>query len=203
MAPDMDDSERELEARRVERAQRTALYEAVKDTMHQGARRGIHAITACTPNEDDVGDIVYDAFCEFEKMNQDELSSPQGMANHVAFQRGRDRGRKIIKQREQIDLVSQDRALLGDLEFREVDAQLAQQREELARMASECLAALPADQQAVVTATLMESMRLSDWALREGKSHQAASRQRTRALESLLRCVNRKRRSQQDGKEQK
>jgi DNA-directed RNA polymerase specialized sigma24 family protein len=203
MAPDMDDSERELEACRVERAQRTALYEAVTDTMHQGARRGIHAITACTPNEDDVGDVVYDAFCEFEKKNQDELRSPQGMAYQVAFQRGRDRGRKIIQQREQIDLVSKDRALLGDLEFREVDAQIAQRREALARTASECLPALPADQQSVVAATVMESTRLSDWALREGKSHQAASRQRTRALESLRRCVNRKRRSQQDGKEQK
>jgi DNA-directed RNA polymerase specialized sigma24 family protein len=125
------------------------------------------------------------------------------MAYQVAFQRGRDRGRKIIQQREQIDLVSKDRALLGDLEFREVDAQIAQRREALARTASECLGALPADQQSVVAATVMESMRLSDWALREGKSHQAASRQRTRALESLRRCVNRKRRSQQDGKEQK
>lgn len=203
MAPDMDDSERELKARRVERAQRTALYEAVKDTMHQGARRGIHAITARPANEDDVVDAVVVAFCEFEKKNHGELHSPQGMAYRIAYQRGRDRGRKLIRQREKIDLVAEDRALMGELEFREVDAQIAQRREELARTAIECLAALPADQQSVVTATVMESMRLSDWALREGKSHQAASRQRTRALESLRRCVNRKRRSQQDGKEQK
>jgi DNA-directed RNA polymerase specialized sigma24 family protein len=90
------------------------------------------------------------------------------MAYRIAYQRGRDRGRKIIQQREQIDLVSKDRTLMGELEFREVDAQIAQRREELARTAIECLAALPADQQSVVTATVMESMRLSDWALREG-----------------------------------
>ncbi|KQH76285.1 hypothetical protein AO501_29110 [Mycobacterium gordonae] len=203
MAPDIDASEREPEARRAARARRTALYESVKDPIHHAARRGIHAITACTPNEDDVVEVAYDAFCEFEKKNRDELSSPQGMAYQIAFQRGRDRGRKIIRHREQIDLLCKEPTLQGELEFREVDAQLAQRRDEMARTAIECLAALPADQQSVVTATVMESMSLSDWALREGKSHQAASRQRGRALESLRRCVDRQRRGQQDGKEQK
>jgi RNA polymerase sigma factor (sigma-70 family) len=201
MAADTDDSERMLEASQAGREQRTALYEAVTDTMHQGARRGIAAITARPPNEDDVGDVVYEAFCEFEKMDPNELRALRGMAHHLAFQRGRDRGRAIIRQREKINKLSEDRALVGELEFREVDVQIAQRREVLARTAIECLEALPADQQSVVAATVMESMSLSDWALREGKSHQAASRQRTRALESLRRCVSGELRSQQDGKE--
>lgn len=108
MAADMDDSERELEARRVKRTMRAALHEAFASTLHQGARRGIHAITASPPNEDDV---VFDAVCEFEKMNQDELSSPLGMAYRLAFQRGRNRGRKIIQRRVKIDLFSEGRAL--------------------------------------------------------------------------------------------
>jgi DNA-directed RNA polymerase specialized sigma24 family protein len=201
MAAETDDSERVLEAWRAGRVTRTALYEAVADTLHQGARRGITATIAQPANEDDVGNVVYDAFCELERKDPLELRSLLGMANRIAFQRGRDRGRTIVKERENIKTLVQDPALHGELEFHDEDLQVAQRREVLAQIATECLDGLTAEQRSVVAATVMEPMSLSDWALREGKSHQAASRQRTRALEALHRCVDRKLRSQQDGKE--
>ena len=199
MDADTDDSEWVLDEWRAGRVERRALYEAVTETMHQGARRGIAAITAMRANDDDVWEVVYEAFCEFEGKDPLGLRSLLGLAHQIAFQRGRDRGRKIIREREKIDQLSEDRALQGELEFHDVDVQLAQRREVLARMATACLDALTADQRSVITATVMEPMSLSDWALREGKSHQAASRQRARALESIHRCVEQKLRSQRGG----
>lgn len=200
MAAETDDSERVLEAWRAGRVERAALYDAVREAMYQGARRGIGSIISNPPNEDDVGDVVFEAFCEFEGVDPLGLQSMLGFAKHLAFQRGRDRGRAIIREREKITGLTKDRAVQTELEFGDVDVQLAQKREVLARLATECLDSLTVEQRSVVTATVMEPMSLSDWALREGKTHQAASRQRARAIESLRRCVDHKLRSQQDGK---
>jgi DNA-directed RNA polymerase specialized sigma24 family protein len=199
MDVDADDPERLLEGWRAGRVQRRDLYRAVREAMHQGARRGIGWVLAADPNEQDIEDVVYDAFLEFEAKDPLEVDSLVGLAKHMARLRGIDRGRAIIRERRNIMSELTDRAYQADLEFAADDVRLAGEREVLSRDASDCLASLPADQLSVVTATIMERMSLSDWALNEGKTHQAASRQRTRALESLKRCVQANVRRRQDG----
>lgn len=199
MDADADDPERMLEAWRTGRVERRDLYVAVREAMHQGARRGIGWVLAADPDEQDVGDVVYDAFCELEAKDAFEIHSLVGLARHIARLRGIDRGRAIIRERRNIASELTDRAYQADREFVVDDVRAAGEREVLARYAADCLASLPEDQQSVVTATIMERTSLSDWALSEGKTHQAASRQRTRALDSLKRCVQAKIRSRRDG----
>jgi hypothetical protein len=80
-------------------------------------------------------------------------------------------------------------AITDDPQFRDDDIRAAAAREVLVGHALDCLATLTDEQRDVVGATIMGHESLSDWALRNGKTHQAASRQRSRALEALHQCV--------------
>jgi hypothetical protein len=81
-----------------DRAQRTALYRALREPMYQAARRGIGLITASNPDPQDVENAVYVAFLEFERMlaREARIRSPKGMAKTIALCRGKDIGRKVI-----------------------------------------------------------------------------------------------------------
>jgi DNA-directed RNA polymerase specialized sigma24 family protein len=87
-----------------------------------------------------------------------------------------------------VDLIVTD-----DPQFQDDDVRAAAAQEVLISHALDCMEVLTEEQRDVVRATIMGHASLSDWALRNGKSHQAASRQRTRALEALHRCVQSKR----------
>jgi RNA polymerase sigma factor (sigma-70 family) len=192
MTANAGDPEQALEEWRAGRVARRDLYVAVREAMWQGARRGISRITSAEADVQDVEDVVYDAFCEFELQNPNEIQSLRGFAAHIARQRGCDRGRAILRELKKQTVVLADPAYKADLEFADVDAQLAEQRAVLADLAMECLDTLTDEQRSVVEDTIMARMSLSDWALRAGKSHQAASRQKLRAIDSLSRCVDRK-----------
>jgi DNA-directed RNA polymerase specialized sigma24 family protein len=183
------DDEDFLAAWRRGRGERRDLYEAVRAPMRQAARQGIGSITASTPDSHDVDDAVYDAFLELERQDPANVVSVVGLANRIAYRRGQDTGRKIIRQREQMHSMVIDLVITADPQFQDDDVRAAAEAEVLLSQAMECMEVLTEEQRDVVRATIMERENLSDWALRVGKTHQAASRQRTRALESLRRCV--------------
>lgn len=193
MRRDEDDLRNLLESWRTGSATRRDLYLAVRVIMYQAARRGIGAITCDIPDEQDVEDVVYQAFCEFEAQDPAAVRRIVALAWQVAYRRGQDVGRAIIRSREQIRGHVQDRAIRTNFEFSDEDARAAAQREVLIGYAIDCLDLLPDEQRDVVRATVMGRETLSDWAFQVGKSHQAASRQCARALRSLARCVKFKR----------
>jgi DNA-directed RNA polymerase specialized sigma24 family protein len=202
MGAESEDPEWVLKEWQAGRVQRRDLYDAVRGAMKQAARRGIGYITANGFNEHDVDDVVYKSFCELENQDPFQMQTLIGFARRIADMRGRDRGRELIRERERIKAITADRAIQAELTFSEVDALESAKNEETARLAIQCLDTLTAPQRSVVTATIMGRMSLSDWALQEGKTHQAASTQRSRALTALRKCVDHKLRSQQSGKEE-
>jgi hypothetical protein len=68
-------------------------------------------------------------------------------------------------------------------------------------MAEGCFERLTEEQRDLVTKTIMGQELLSDWALRKGRSHQAASRQRRRAIEAIRRCIASKQSERITGRE--
>jgi hypothetical protein len=78
------------------------LYMAVRAPMRQAASQGIASITASRPDPHDVEDAVYDAFTELELRNPASVVSVVGLAKKIAYRRGQDTGRKIIRRREKM-----------------------------------------------------------------------------------------------------
>ena len=198
----MDDDARELEEL-VERWQTgygdvRSLYESLRDGMHQHARRGIQRVIAKPPDEHRVSDVVYTAFIELLRGDPAAMTSPVGLAKTIAYRRGIDEGRRILRERQRISSLDALEVATSLPDKREILA--AVEEEALHQLVTKCLEVLTAEQRAVVRATVMGSQTLSDWALTAGTSHQAVSRQRSRALDALRRCVNRQR-AAADGKE--
>jgi DNA-directed RNA polymerase specialized sigma24 family protein len=191
----MDDDARELDEL-VERWQTgygdvRSLYDSVREGMHQTARRGIQRVIAKTPDEHRVSDVVYTAFVELLRGDPAAMTSPVGLAKTIAYRRGIDEGRKILRERRRIYSLDALEVAGALPDKREILA--AAEEEALHQLVATCMETLTTDQRAVVRATVMGNQTLSDWALTAGTSHQAVSRQRSRALDALRRCVKRQR----------
>jgi DNA-directed RNA polymerase specialized sigma24 family protein len=169
------------------------LYLTVRAPMRQAASQGIASITSSRADPQDVENAVYNAFIELERQDLTNVISVVGLAKKIAYRRGQDTGRKIIREREQMHKLMIDLIVTDDPQFQDDDIRAAAAREVLIGQALDCMEGLTEEQRDVVQATIMGHESLSDWASRTGKSHQAASRQRTRALEALHRCVQSKR----------
>ena len=79
------------------------LFRALADPMRRAARKGLRNILAQRPNEDDVGEAVYDAFVILIKKGPGAVTrSLRGFASAIAYRRGQDRGRALIREREAI-----------------------------------------------------------------------------------------------------
>jgi RNA polymerase sigma factor (sigma-70 family) len=198
----MDDDARELDEL-VERWQTgygdvRGLYESLREGMHQTARRGIQRVIARPPDEHRVSDVVYIAFLELLRGDPAAMTSPVGLAKTIAYRRGIDEGRRILRERQRISSIDALEIATTLPDKREILA--AAEEEALHQLVTTCLESLTTDQRAVVRATVMGNQTLTDWALTAGTSHQAVSRQRSRALDALRRCVKR-RRAASDGKE--
>lgn len=187
------DHEALLEDWRGGRADDADLYRALREGMYQAARQGIGMVTSSDPDPHDVEDAVYSAFCELEQKDPANVVSLVGLARKIAYRRGQDAGRRVVRRREQVRDTWADRVVAAEVQFRDDDVRAAADQEVLAGDALDCLKALTDEQRDVVRTTLMGRESLSNWALRTGKTHQAASRQRSRALESLRRCIELKR----------
>jgi RNA polymerase sigma factor (sigma-70 family) len=168
-----------------------SLYESLREGMYQNVRRGIQRVIARPPDEHRVSDIVYTAFVELLRGDPAAMTSPVGLAKTIAYRRGIDEGRRILRERQRISSLDALDIAPTLPDKREILA--AAEEEALHQLVQKCLEFLTADQRAVVRATVMGSQTLSDWALSAGTSHQAVSRQRSRALDALRRCVNRQR----------
>ncbi|HEX8095355.1 RNA polymerase sigma factor [Jatrophihabitans sp.] len=191
----MDDEARELDEL-VERWQTgygdvRSLYESVREGMHQNARRGIQRVIARPPDEHRVSDVVYTAFVELLRGDPAAMTSPVGLAKTIAYRRGIDEGRRILRERQRISSV--DPLDIATTMPDKAGILAAAEEEALHQLVAKCLEFLTTDQRAVVRATVMGNQTLSDWALTAGTSHQAVSRQRSRALDALRRCVKRQR----------
>jgi DNA-directed RNA polymerase specialized sigma24 family protein len=153
-------------------------------------------MTGSRPTSEDVEEAVFTAFKEFLERDPKQVENPIGLAVTIASRRGLDVGRRLNRHLEfpDTDAVTaegHDRTAL-DPEDELIEAERAAERERLYQLAVECIEELPRGQAEVVKATLLREQELSDWANNQGKSYQAAHKQRTKALESLLRCVESK-----------
>jgi DNA-directed RNA polymerase specialized sigma24 family protein len=170
-----------------------ALFVAVREPMYQAARSGIFSITSSYPDPHDVEDAVYNAFVQLSTKDPADVSSVIGLAKVIARRRGQDIGRRVVHEREQIEDLLADPLAMAAVEFRDQDVRAAEEDEKVLALAMGCFERLNEEQRDLVTKTIMGQEQLSDWALRKGTSHQAASRQRTRAIEALKRCIALKR----------
>src|SRR3954452_16876321 len=173
----MDDDAREL-AELVERWQTgygdvRSLYESLREGMHQNARRGIQRVLAKPPDEHRVSDVVYTAFLELLRGDPAAMTSPVGLARTIAYRRGIDEGRRILRERQRLSSLDALDIATSLPDRREILA--AAEEEALHQLVDSCLEALTTDQRAVVRATVMGGQTLSDWALTVGTSHQAVS----------------------------
>jgi DNA-directed RNA polymerase specialized sigma24 family protein len=191
----MDDEAREL-AELVERWQTgygdvRGLYESVRDGMHQAARRGIQRVLARPPDEHQVSDVVFTAFVELLRGDPAAMTSPVGLAKTIAYRRGIDAGRRTLRERQRISSVDPLDVATTLPDKAEILA--AAEEEALHQLVATCLEFLTKDQRAVVGATVLGNQTLTEWAVNVGTTHQAVSRQRSRALDALRRCVKRQR----------
>jgi len=177
------------------------LYAAVRAPMYQAARSGIFSITSSDPDPQDVGEAVYQAFVELAKLDPADVSSVIGLAKVVARRRGQDIGRKVVREREQIKELLTNPLAMAAMEFHDQDVRAAEEDERVLVMAEECIERLTEEQRDLVTKTIMGQEQLSNWAMRKGTSHQAASRQRRRAIEAIKRCIASKRNRETAGRE--
>ncbi len=201
----MDESESDTEGLlprwRAGRLDEASLYAEVADPMRQAARWGIRYITSSDPDTQDVEDVVYVAFRELKRKDPADISSVTGLAKAIARRRGQDRGRKIVRRREQVYESIENLMETGATEFSDELVRAAEEDEELYLMARDCLDRLPEEHRDLVVHTIMGQETLSDWALRKGKTHQAASKQKRKAIEAIQRCVKEKRSDETTGRE--
>ncbi|WP_225847331.1 hypothetical protein [Streptomyces sp. HPF1205] len=177
------------------------LYAAVREPMHQSARRGISLITSSTPDPRDVEEAVADAFEKLRAKDPGEVTSVIGLARMIALRRGQDIGRRVVHEREEIRKYLADPRVDATMDFHDEEVRAAEEDEAVLVMAADCFGCLTEEQHDLVAKTIMGQETLSDWALRNGKSHQSASRQRRRAIETIKRCIASKQREGTTGRE--
>jgi DNA-directed RNA polymerase specialized sigma24 family protein len=186
-----------------------ALFLALREPMRRAAAGGIRRMTGERANADDVDDAVFLAFTELTRRDPAGISTLVGLAARMAWRRGQDIGRRINRAREHPDSelieagggkwagngpVFSAGGAAPDPEEELLDAERFAERDHLFRLALGCIEQLPPGQAQVVEATVLRSEELTAWARRQGKSYQAAHKQRAKALEALIRCVTARRR---------
>ena len=189
MAPDKSTAQQTLAEWRAGRLSRDDLYDHAYPAMRQGARRGFAIMMSSAPTAAELDEVTATAFLELERQDKTRVKSISGMAGSIAYRRAQDLVRKRINATKNDLSVVDDRAYEYRTEFADLDAAEAERRFELGDLAAECVQALPPEQRDVVQATVMADESLSDWARQRGKSHQAASRQKERALKAVTRCL--------------
>lgn len=174
----------------------SAWYRLLCGPMRRAAWRGIQRMIGRPPNDDDVGEVVHEAFIEFLGCGPRNVRSPVGLAARIAFRRGQDFGRKLNRRLEFPDsdavVAESERDPPPGPEDEFLEAERAAERERMRTWALECMSGLTAGQAEVVRATILGQQNISDWAHEKGKKYQAADQQRKRALMTLLRCVKAK-----------
>ena len=95
-------------------AARLALFVDVQGAMKAGARSGIRLATESLPSEHDVEDVVVQAFNELWRSDRSEIESLLGLARTIAYRRGIDRGRRILREMRADRRLGRDLLRLSD-----------------------------------------------------------------------------------------
>ena len=168
---------------------RLALYVDVEDAMKAGVRKGIRRAARSLPSEHDVEDVVVQSFNELWRLDRSEIKSLTGMAYRIAYRRGIDRGRRVLRERRD------DRTLRKDLLRLSDEDSAHRQLEDAATLeiVQRCKEHLTIDQRAVISATVEGTidgtMPLKEYAQRRGTSYEACRRMVNRAIAALTRCL--------------
>jgi DNA-directed RNA polymerase specialized sigma24 family protein len=181
-----------------------ALFLVLREPMRRAAAGGIRRMTGMRANADDVDDAVYTAFTELTRRDPAQISTLVGLACQMAWRRGQDLGRRLNRARELpdsdvVEAYAGDQRSASDPEQDLLEAERFAEREHMFRLAMECVGRLPPGQADVVHATVLRSQELTAWAEAQGKSYQAAHKQRAKALQALIRCVTARRRHDEQG----
>lgn len=173
-----------------------ALFALLCDPMRRRARQAISRTTGTRPNSDDVDEAVSKAFLELLNKDPTGINTLVGLGASIAYRRGQDVGRRLNREREfPADNTQVADATASNPEEEVLQAERAAEEEHVHRLVRECIEELPSGQAAVVRATILERQQLSDWAHENGKTPQAAGKQRTKALMALRTCVESRRTS--------
>lgn len=202
MAPNKRAAEHALADWRADRLSRDDLYDHAYGALAQGVHRGFRAMMSTEPDDDEMQEVMVRAFLELSSKDPAEITSINGLVARIADLRARDYIRERISAEKRQRSIEEDRAWQMNLMLAELDGQKAELRGQLGDLAMDCLNALPREQRDVVDATIMGRETVSDWAHHRGKSHQAASKQRERALNALTRCLADKRAQLERGEEE-
>ena len=177
-----------LEAWHSDTATEGDLFRALADPMRRAARKGLRNILAQRPNEDDVGEAVYEAFVTLIGKGPGAVTrSLRGFASAIAYRRGQDRGRTLVREREavarhawQIQAISPETADEDEHEARE---------QRLDRLRG-CMPALTEAQRDVIKSVIQEQVSLSNWTDQRGVSYEAGRRMLNRGLKRLHDCIS-------------
>lgn len=178
------------------------LFEAVRDLMRRRAASGIRKITGGRANDQDVDEALFGAFKQLLAQDPSQITTLTGLAGTIAYRRGLDVGKALNRAREfpggELLVDSADPAAPLPEDYI-LDAEDAAEREHLVRLVMECIESLPPGQSEVIRATILRDQELSDWAAEQGKSYEAARKQRIKGLSALRACVESKKDTTMEG----
>ena len=169
---------------------RLALFVDVEDAMRAAARKGIRlVVVGSVPSEPDVEDVVVQSFNELWRLDRSRIESLTGMAYRIAYLRGIDRGRRLLRERRDDRAVKKDLLRLSD---EESDRRQAEDAATLA-IVQRCKEHLTIDQREVISAavegTIDGTMPLKEYAEQRGTSYEACRRMLNRGIAALKRCL--------------
>lgn len=168
------------------REEAAELFRELRNPMRRAARRGIRRLLGDAPDPADVDDVLLKAFKEVLGAEPEAIETMRGFASTVAYRRGMDKARSIIRAREKIKRQAWQ---IDQLRVDAADQVAAARHERLLGYAEDCLSTLTPEQRDVVEATVQRQESLSNWAAARGTSYEAGRRMRGRALAALERCV--------------
>lgn len=155
--------------------------------MRRAARRGLRQVLSERPSEHDVDDALETAFRELLEKGPDAIKkSLRGFASAIAYRRGQDLARKLIRARERIP---QANWRLEDITPTLADEQSYERREHLLERLDDCMMTLTDDQRDLIENVVKPHRSLSSWTTHRGVTYEAGRRMRNRALEKLKLCL--------------
>lgn len=171
------------------------LFRALAGSMRRSARRAVDITLLERPNEEDVDEALTIAFLELLRNGPGVVNqSLRGLANKIAYRRGQDVARKLIRQREQIDNIRWE---LEAVTPTAADEEEHERLERLYEQLEECMHELTDAQQDVINSVVRGQESLSDWSSKRGVTYEAGRRMQSRALTKLRDCLTARRDARQ------
>ncbi|MXZ85676.1 MAG: sigma-70 family RNA polymerase sigma factor [Acidimicrobiia bacterium] len=166
-----------------------SLFKEVGDALRSGARRGIREVVKSVPTEHDVEEVAVQSFNELWRKDQSSVRSPAGLAYRIAYRRGVDRGRRLLRERRRDRAVGTE---LLDTSHQVSDLDEADFAETMA-VVQRCKDHLTVEQREVISATVEGTvdgtMPLKEFAEERGTTYEACRRMLKRGIDALAKCV--------------